>query len=157
MPDFDIAILITKNNFNFVWMQHCAVDLNSWVVILPLESFSFEIKGFECPVFTSCEEPLVVLLEVHGNHVSSVAIERSLLIWVSQIIDLYVTVCARSKIFLILTEYKSVDGILSKLLWLIALATFDIPEFDLLVVSCCGKNYLVLLLIHSFLYFRKIL
>ena len=46
LPNFDIAVLVSKNNFNFVWMKNGTIDLDSRVVILSLKSFTFEIKSF---------------------------------------------------------------------------------------------------------------
>jgi len=116
MPNLYITVLVSKDNLNLVWMKHCTINLNTCVLILSLESFTFEIKCFESSILACSKKPLVVFLEIHCHHVTIMSIKGTFLIWVPEIINFHMSICTSSKIFLILTQNKSIDCIFSKFL-----------------------------------------
>lgn len=116
-------------------MQRCAGDLHTSVIPLSLEAFALEVKSFERAIFTCCEEPLVILAKVHRYYIAIMPIESPLLIWISQIVHLDVPKSASSQVLFIRAQHELVDGVVSKLFALVALTVFDVPKFDLFVVT----------------------
>ena len=112
--------------------------------MLSLKAWAFEIKDFNSSILTSSEEPLVLLLETHCNTISCKTIKCKFIISLSQIIYLHKPTSARTKISSIRgkNELVNCQGFMgcSKLFWIEALATFNIPKFYLFIIPCCSKN-----------------
>lgn len=121
-------------------MKHSTVYLHAIVVVLALETFPLEVEGLQSTILTSCEEPLVVLLEVHRYNIASMSFERPLLVWVSQIIYLHMSNGTCSKILFVLTQHQSINSIISKLFGFLTLAILYVPELYLLIITRCRQN-----------------
>jgi len=101
LPNLDVTILITEDNFDLIRMQRRAGDLHASVVPLSLEAFALEVKSFERAIFTCREEPLVILAEVHRYDIAIVPIERPLLVGISQVVHFDVSESAGSQVLFI--------------------------------------------------------
>ena len=55
-------------------MQDGRVNHDAIIVEIPHEAKRLEIEDFECAIFTSCEKPLVILLELNSGDIARVAL-----------------------------------------------------------------------------------
>jgi len=80
VPYFDFPVLVSKYNFNLIWMQNCTIYIDSSVFYLALVTLPFKVKNLYSSIFTCCKKPLVLLLEFKCDSVSIQAIKCSFLI-----------------------------------------------------------------------------
>ena len=156
VPNFDFSVLVPKNDFYFVGVEHSAVDHDSAIVILPLVTLTFEVKNFDVSIFASCEKPLVLLLKAHGYDIRVHAVEIHILVLVTrpQVEHFHQSKRASAKVPLVTRKHQAVNSVVTKLFGVITLGILNVPKFNLLIVSSCRQDY-ILLLVH--LFYKKII